>query len=880
MYILLVVLPLASGGVTPYSLAFQKILTGLLLILYGIKKISQHQASYSQTGHRTALFRFPSALTLASGGLFIIMLFHIMPLPRGILRILSPMSVELYAEAAAITKTPLRSWFPLSPALQTTITEYLTLFSYGALFFLCLHTFRTPRRILRFMHVILAMGFLQAFYGLLRFVSDTASQTFTWAHGSFVNKNHFAGYLELTIPLAIASLLIHFEKRKTGHVQTLEEKYMKSLLHLFALFLMICAIFLSGSRGGLISFSIGVLGFATLAVTRRLIKRWLAIMLLGLGLALGVFMAINPAILQQQTTHFIEFDRSLQVRQEIWKSAWRIFQDFPVFGSGLGTYSHLSRRYKTFLGTMHFRYAEGDYVQLLAETGIFGSILALGTGFSIISRILAAWRRQESRQALAITIGGLSAMMSIAIHSAVDFNLHIPSNMLLFCAIAAITYNSAHLRKHIPSSVKTPTHITDAATARSRVRKRAIRKASARHQPILWAMVVGVLILVAYVVMLLAAFMRYQSGMANIPKDMATLDPSQHAQILSDLRQAARYAPLDAEYASALGTYMYDVVTKTDSLANPPLMTDGFTETEKWMIQAVLDDPANPWYYYSLGRLHYSRGDCHHWQKFHPNDDWDACPVTRYFRAALENAPKHPFFREAFGRWYGFYDQERARQHMRDLLAHDDPDAPIDLGGQQFARFLYDLHMDFESTQIVEKAWPSPSKEPSSQCQSEIIAHAPDSPRVEIGSDDGTAEWKTPLLTGTDRVKKTLCLPEDIGLYRKVSLLIFANRGSTGEMILTVGINAEIREVPGYALPQSPAWYEIPLEMSLLEEHPAIQVYLRARGVNSPEHAPIIWGDAHSPRRDSEYNFRRTDDLSSEAGPQTGEYMIRLILER
>jgi hypothetical protein len=188
--------------------------------------------------------------------------------------------------------------------------------------------------------------------------------------------------------------------------------------------------------------------------------------------------------------------------------------------------------------------------------------------------------------------------------------------------------------------------------------------------------------------------------------------------------------------------------------------------------------------------------------------------------------------------------------------------------------------MDFESAQVVKQVWPPPSEENSLQCQSGIVTRTPDSAHIEIGYDDGTAEWKTPLLSDTERVKKTLCLPENINAYHKASLLLFINRGSKEGGTLTVGINAEIREISASLLPHSPAWYEIPLTMSLVEGSPIIQVFVRTSGANSPEEALEIWGDAHSPTHDSEYNFRHTNDLSSEAGAQTGEYMIRLALER
>ncbi len=928
LYVVLGISTFAAGGVTARALALQEMLVALLVLLYGLKTINQTQSSSPQTGHRMSLLRFPSIFLLALWGLFLVIGIQALPLPRGIVEFFSPMSARIYSEAAATTQTPIQSWLPLTLSRQATLTEYCELLSYIAIFFLCLQTFQKPARLLRLVTALVAIGFVEALYGLLDFVSNATPTSFSWANGSFVNKNHFAGYLELIIPLAFASLLVHFEKRAAGGAQTVEEKYMKSAFVLFTVFLMICALILSGSRGGLISFSIGILGFTFLAVMRGLMKRWLAIMLLILALALGTFMIVNPNIVQKHTSRFVEMERSAQIRNEIWKSAWHIFQDFPVFGSGLGTYRHLSRRYKTFQGALAFEYSHNDYAQLLAETGLLGSFFVVGLGGSLIFRIVRTWRHQESRQVLTIATGGLCALLSIGLHSVVDFNLHIPSNMMVFCVVAALTYNAAHIRRHKPSGKGMPSTSTDkvqkpnthtrhsqpqyltfflAASRVSPQRRKDAKENGTRERPFsapsrlcgektsgtehsqhkmftrrryarTSIILSGLIFYLFYVFTSFRAVTRYESGKHRIPTDFATLDATRHKQILADLRQAVRDASYQAAYAHALGKYIYEVATSTDPLSDPPLTTGGLAEAEEWITQAVLLDPANPHYYYTLGQLHYSQGDCHSWQTYHPGESWDVCPVTVYFRTALRNAPTHPFYREAFGRWYAFYDVEQARQHVGEFLSRDDPTAPVDHGVDKLARFLYEMHMDSESDRVASQVWQESTSEPGNGCQTNILDGGADSAGFEVGTDDGTAEWSTRLTDEAQRIKKRLCLPADIDAFTQASLLVYANRGRERDFVITVGIDGETKEISGDTFGMIPAWHDIPIDMDWIAGKSLVQVYLRIRGVDSTEEALVIWGDADTPGDNSEYNFRGKKDLSTESGKQTGEYMIRLRL--
>jgi hypothetical protein len=266
----------------------------------------------------------------------------------------------------------------------------------------------------------------------------------------------------------------------------------------------------------------------------------------------------------------------------------------------------------------------------------------------------------------------------------------------------------------------------------------------------------------------------------------------------------------------------------------------------------------------------------------YPAKGWEECPVTQYFLAALENAPKHPFFRRAVGGWYAFDDRDKAVQLMREVTATDDIMLPIDYGLREFAKFLYELQMDYESDQ---KAWRATlgmtvDEKAQSDCQPTIASQNQDSSNIELGTDDGSAEWSTPLRVETDRVKKVICLPEDIENYQQAKLLILASRGKDTQFTLRVGIDQYSVNLPGHLVFEQPTWMEIPLDMSALENASRIHVYIRMRGEIAAESAPRIWGDKQEHTTHSTFNFDQTRDLSPDDGKQRGEYLIRLALQR
>jgi O-antigen ligase len=322
-----------------------------------------------------------------------------------------------------------------------------------------INNIRSPRQIRRIIYVIVAIGLFESLYGMLEYFSGRQhiffykkSTSFS-VSGTFVNKNHFAGYMEMVIPLTFSILFVRLEERSQTSskklVRFFQEKYMKVLLLSFLLAIMIAAILLSGSRGGVVSFIGGILCLIILAYNRRLLRKRAVIVLLLFVISLGAAILIGYDLITTRlhTLTQLETELSFQLRRDIWKDTFSMFHDFLVFGSGLGTFSHIYPQYQSFVSELTIEYTENDYLQMLAETGIVGMIFVVCTGGIFFYTGLKAWKQRHSRWSIIVTAGGMSALVSLLVHSCIDFNLHIPSNSLLFSVIAALTYVTAHSQR-------------------------------------------------------------------------------------------------------------------------------------------------------------------------------------------------------------------------------------------------------------------------------------------------------------------------------------------------------------------------------------------------------------------------------------------------
>jgi len=296
-----------------------------------------------------------------------------------------------------------------------------------ALFFLCVQTYRTRSHWRNFVWFLLILGFAVSLFAILQHF--TFNGKLYWLRelqyggvpfGPFVNRNHFAGLAELLIPPGLAILILGGERRDQ-----------LPLITLFTL-LPIGALFLSASRGGIISFVAEVGFFIILIIARRREKKVLvaAALIFTLAVILVSWLGIGAALDRFATYKKLETSEGRRV--EMLHDSLRIFHDHRVMGTGLGTLQEVFPPYETFYDGLVVNHSHNDYAEALAETGAIGGLCGL---VFLVLLFWTAWKilsLEGDPRSFAYHAGALVACLGLLVHAGVDFNFHIPSNALIF----------------------------------------------------------------------------------------------------------------------------------------------------------------------------------------------------------------------------------------------------------------------------------------------------------------------------------------------------------------------------------------------------------------------------------------------------------------
>jgi O-antigen ligase len=279
----------------------------------------------------------------------------------------------------------------------------------------------------------LVFGFAVALFGIIQYFSFNGK--LYWLRelryggsvfGPYVNHNHFAGLMELIVPLGLALLLLRAVTR---------DKLL--LVGLFSI-ISIGALFLSASRGGLLTFlsQLCLLGFLVWA--RRAGRKSLALATAIILLA-GAFVTwLGVGRTFERFSQLWAEDISHNIRMLMFKDSWQIFLDHPWAGTGVGTLVTVYPQYASNDHGMVVDHAHNDYLEMLAETGLIGALCSLAFIVLLFRFALVNLQSDQSRFLLAVRAGALVACSGLLLHSLVDFNFHIPSNALLFFLLAAL----------------------------------------------------------------------------------------------------------------------------------------------------------------------------------------------------------------------------------------------------------------------------------------------------------------------------------------------------------------------------------------------------------------------------------------------------------
>jgi len=312
---------------------------------------------------------------------------------------------------------------------------------------------------------LLILVLLEALYGLVQYLTGWQQiatfkkvQYTMMATGTYINPNHFAGLLEMALPLTFAWALWQFERlaasKSSGRRTATHQSLLASALSgeiapvcaffLFATLILAAAILFSRSRMGIFSAFIGVSAVAGfwLAGRRKVqvaVGRHSAVVLLLLMLACvlaaGVWIGMDPVL-----ARFREAGSDFPSRTATWKATIELIREHPLWGSGPGSFEDSFTLVQQKYLTSRFDHAHNDYLELAEEWGLPGAILLFLPAVLIMVRSASAIRRaglSEEPMLLAGCFGGSLAML---VHSVADFNLHIPANAFLFATLLGLAW--------------------------------------------------------------------------------------------------------------------------------------------------------------------------------------------------------------------------------------------------------------------------------------------------------------------------------------------------------------------------------------------------------------------------------------------------------
>jgi putative inorganic carbon (HCO3(-)) transporter len=444
----------AFGGVYPWSY-------WPLLIGCATAGVACHLLA-SRTG-RPAISK---ALMCALGVVALLGLLQIMPLSESLLLRISPSSNVFLKQAhfeevavASVRATDiagqsLRKASPLYALSARPVATSLAVacfISFG-LFMTGIARAFTSRDAVQLARGVTALGAILALVAIVARASFAGKIYGFWqpyfddAHpfGPFINRNHFAGWMLMALPLALSyvcALVTRIRPTRPGWRHRLlwlsSGEASEVLLAAFGIVMMGLSLVLTLSRSGMIGLAVGVLAVGVSAL-RRQIGRPRRAMLAGY-IVMVVLVSVSWAGTDAVIDRFGKFsDRDIEGRLYAWRQALSIMRDFPVVGTGLNTFGAAVIFYQTDLNR-YYRATHNDYLQLAAEGGIL-----IGVPIAILIAIFVREVRHRFRDSLDngqstwLRTGAVAGLVAIAAQEMVDFSLQIPANAALFAVLAAI----------------------------------------------------------------------------------------------------------------------------------------------------------------------------------------------------------------------------------------------------------------------------------------------------------------------------------------------------------------------------------------------------------------------------------------------------------
>ena len=336
-----------------------------------------------------------------------------------------------------------------------TIAGALLYCAYAMLCFLSAQTLLRASQARKIAVILALFGFALAAFALLQGVAPNGNLYWLrqprmggWIYGPYVNHNHYAGLMELLVPIPLVlslSRLAHQKERIAAGI---------------AATIMIGTVFLSGSRGGMLAIFVELVVFSVVLLRQKKGMR-LAVSTAAFAIVLISLLSwLGGKELTSRVSSISSEARSEisgGMRLSIDRDALRMFRQKPLLGWGLGTFPVVYPQFRSFYTNFFVNEAHNDYLQLLSEMGLLGFATMVWFLIVLYRGALRKIRNWMSEVTGAATLACTLGFTGILVHSLFDFNLQVPANAALFyvlCTLAAAPPLLQRARRREPASTE------------------------------------------------------------------------------------------------------------------------------------------------------------------------------------------------------------------------------------------------------------------------------------------------------------------------------------------------------------------------------------------------------------------------------------------
>jgi O-antigen ligase len=392
---------------------------------------------------------------------------HVTPMAPEWVAALSPEAARMQGLVAELGIQ--RDSMTLSIDPSASKVSLLKSLAYVGVFFLALALVNRRSRVQTLARVVVYAAVLHAIYAVLMHLSNAEEVFFGTliahgpsASGTYANRNHFAGLLEMTLAIGIGLLIAGLSDRsadtwKKFFRQTIEWILSPKMLLRLSLCILVIALTTTHSRMGNTAFfaSLLIAGAAGIVLSKRATRNTVVLLasLVAIDLFIvGSWFGVEKLAQRIEQTTMGE----MQVREEPASYALEIVKDYPVFGSGPGAFYITFLKYRPETVVNFFDYAHNDYAQFAVESGVLGlGIIGAFVVLTLLTALAAQWKRRDPLMR-GMSFACVMGVTAILIHSAVDFNLQIPANAVYFMVLLALGWISMyHDRREGDARVRT-----------------------------------------------------------------------------------------------------------------------------------------------------------------------------------------------------------------------------------------------------------------------------------------------------------------------------------------------------------------------------------------------------------------------------------------